>query len=165
MANRRLRYGKGKGSIEITGTQKELLEQGIRDVAPLTLHIIESELDNRVEYAKKHWIVRGDRPVESPSGKRRVIKQKSKRSIDKFETGIRIISGGNQIEGFFSNVAPYAYKIRAASYSKREDGSDSTVPEGKLVAQRTMWFPAASSVDKLVSKLADAFIKEQKKVR
>jgi hypothetical protein len=59
----------------------------------------------------------------------------------------------------------YAYKIRAASYSKREDGTDSTVPEGKLVAQRTMWFPAATAVDKLVSQLADAYIKEQKRVK
>jgi len=162
---RRLRYGKGKGSIEITGTQKELLEQAIRDVAPLTLHIIETEIDKRVEYAKKNWIVRGDRVVETPSGGRRVIKQESKRSIDKFDKGIRIIRSGNQIEGFFRNMAPYAYVMRSASYSKRDDGSKSTVPEGRLVAQTTMWLPAASAVDKLVAKLAAAYVKEQKKVK
>jgi hypothetical protein len=162
---RRLRYGKGKGSIEITGTQKELLEQAIRDVAPLTLHIIETEIDKRVEYAQKHWIVRGDRVVETPSGATRVIKQESKRSIDKFDKGIRIISGGNQIEGFFRNSAPYAYMIRAASYSKRDDGSKSTVPEGRRVAESTMWFPAATAIDKVLAQLADAYVKEQKKVK
>lgn len=165
MAKRRIRYGKGKGSIEITGPQRELFENALHETAPLTMFILESEIDNRVEYAKKHWIVRGDRVVESPDGRVRTIKQESKRSIDKFETGIRILRGGTQIEAFFSNMAPYAYSMKAASYSKREDGSKSTVPEGQLVAQRTMWFPAQQNVDKLVKKLADAYIKEQKKVR
>ncbi len=165
MAKRRIRYGKGKGSIEITGTQRDLIESALQDTAPLTLFILESEIDNRVDYAKKHWLVRGDRVVENPNGTTRIIKQESKRSIDKFTTGIRVIRGGTQIEGFFRNDAQYAYSMRAAKYSKRADGSPSTVPEGKLVAQRTMWFPAAQSVDKVIKKLADAYIKEQKKVK
>lgn len=162
---RRIRYGKGKGSIEISGTQRDLIESALRETAPLTMYILEGEIDSRVEYAKKHWIVRGDRQVETPDGRVRTIKQESKRSIDKFETGIRILRGGTQIEAFFRNDAPYAYSMKAASYSVREDGSPSTVPEGKLVAQRTMWFPAAHSVDKVIKKLADAYVKEQKKVK
>ena len=165
MAKKRIRYGKGKGSIEITGTQRELIESALHETAPLTMFILEGEIDTRVEYAKKHWIVRGDRVVESPTGRVRTIKQKSQRSIDKFETGIRILRGGTQIEAFFRNMAPYAYSMKAASYSKREDGSPSTVPEGKLVAQRTMWFPAAHSIDKVIKKLAAAYVKEQKKVK
>ena len=164
MAKRRIRYGKGKGSIEITGTQRDLIESALHETAPLTMFILESEIDNRVDYAKKHWIVRGDRVVETPTGQQKIIKQTSKRSIDKFETGIRILRGGTQIEAFFRNTAPYAYSMRAASYSKREDGSKSTVPEGKLVAQRTMWFPAKHGIDKVIKKLADAYVKEQKKV-
>jgi len=55
--------------------------------------------------------------------------------------------------------------IRAASYSKRDDGSKSTVPEGRRVAETTMWFPAATAIDKVLAQLADAYVKEQKKVK
>jgi hypothetical protein len=75
MAKRRIRYGKGKGSIEISGTQRELIESALHETAPLTMFILEGEIDTRVEYAKKHWIVRGDRVVESPTGRTRTIKQ------------------------------------------------------------------------------------------
>jgi hypothetical protein len=162
---KKIRYGKGKGSIEITGTQRDLIESALKETAPLTMFILESEIDSRIDYAKKHWIVRGDRTVESPDGRVRTIKQESKRSIDKFEKGIRLLRGGKQIEAFFSNTAPYAYSMRAADYSKREDGTPSTVPKGKLVAKRTMWLPSIQSVDKVIKKLADAYIKEQKKVK
>tara|TARA_B100000902_G_scaffold399923_1_gene473672 strand:+ start:7539 stop:8033 length:495 start_codon:yes stop_codon:yes gene_type:complete len=163
--SKRLRYGKGKGSIEITGTMKKMLEDAIRDVAPLTLHIIETELDDRIDFAKKNWNVRYGQPVTKASGETYIQKETSKRSIDKFQSGIRIIQGGKAIEGFFRNMAPYAYNIKAADYSKRENGSPSTVATGKLVADVTMWEPAKANVDKIVKKLADAYIMEQKKVK
>ena len=163
--SRKLRYGKGKGSIEITGPQKELIETAIRDVAPLTLHILETELDERIKYAKKNWNVRYGKPVTTSTGRTYIRKQQSKRSIDKFDSGIRIIQGGKAIEGFFQNSAPYAYMIKAADYSKRDNGSPSTVPTGKLVAEVTMWEPTKASIDKVVKKLADAYIMEQKKVK
>ena len=121
--SKRLRYGKGKGSIEITGTMKKMLEDAIREVAPLTLHIIETELDDRIDYAKKNWNVRYGQPVTTSTGRTYIQKETSKRSIDKFQSGIRIIQGGKAIEGFFRNMAPYAYNIKAADYSKRENGS------------------------------------------
>tara|TARA_B100000085_G_scaffold125524_1_gene114195 strand:+ start:1837 stop:2331 length:495 start_codon:yes stop_codon:yes gene_type:complete len=162
---RRLRYGKGKGSIEISGLQKKLIEEAIRDVAPLTLHILETELDDRIDYAKKNWNVRYGQPVKTKSGRTYIKKEESKNSIDKFSSGIRIIQKGKAVEGFFRNTAPYAYNIKAADYSKRKNGSPSTVPAGKLVAEVTMWEPAKSNVDKIVKKLADAYIMEQKKVK
>ena len=162
---RRLRYGKGKGSIEITGTQKEMIEEAIRDVAPLTLHIIETELDERIEHAKKNWNVRYGKPITRKDGRTYIQKQTSQRPIDKFSSGIRIIQGGKAIEGFFRNMAPYAYTIKAADYSKRDNGSPSTVPSGQLVSEVTMWQPAQANVDKIVKKLADAYIMEQKKVK
>ena len=163
--SRKLRYGKGKGSIEITGTQKQLIEEALRDVAPLTLHIIETELDERIKYSKENWNVRYGKPVTTSTGRTYIQKQKSQRSIDKFESGIRIIESGKAIEGYFRNSAPYAYMIEAAEYSKRDNGSPSTVPTGKKVADVTMWDPAKQGVDKLVKKLADAYIMEQKKVK
>ena len=160
---RRIRYGKGKASIEITGPQRELFEQALREVAGETMKVLEAEIDTRVKEAKENWIVRYGKPITNKSGRTFIRKQKSKRSVDKFTNGIRIVHGGKAIEGFFRNDAPYAYAIKPASYSKRENGSASTVAEGKNLANETMWKPAKKNVDKLVKKLADAFIADQKK--
>jgi len=160
---RRIRYGKGKGSIEIIGPQRELFEQALREVAGETMKVLEDEIDTRVKEAKKNWIVRYGKPITTKSGRTFIRKQQSKRSIDKFTNGIRIVQGGKAIEGFFRNGAQYAYAIKPASYSKRENGSPSTVPEGESLAEETMWKPAKKNVNKLVKKLADAFIADQKK--
>lgn len=161
---KKIRYGKGKGSIEIDGLFRDLFEQALRDVAPMTMLILESEVDERVKHAKKNWIVRGDRPVEE-NGRVRIEKQKSQRSIDKFESGFRILSGGKEVEAFFRNDAEYAYAIRAADYSKRDDGSPSIVPTGERIAEQTMWKPSKAGLPKLLKKLSKAYLKEQKKVK
>ena len=148
--SRRLRYGKGLGSIEISGTQKALLEEALREVAPMTVKIIEDELDKRVEFAKKEWIVR---------------KKNSKGSINKFDTGIRILQGGKEIEGFFRNMAPYAYMIKVADHSVKKNGSKTIVPVGKLLAEVSMWDAAKKDIDKVIKNLADAYIKDQRKVK
>ena len=161
---RRIRYGKGKSSIEITGPQRELFEQALREVAGATMKVLEDEIDERVEFARKNWNVRYGKPVTNKrTGITTIKKEKSSRSVDKFTDGIRIIEGGKAIEGFFRNTAPYAYAIKAASYSKRDNGSASTVSDGKSVAEETMWKPAKKNVKSLVKKLADAYIKDQKK--
>lgn len=161
--SRRIRYGKGKASIEISGPQRELFEQALREVAGETMKVLEAEIDTRVKDAKENWIVRYGKPITNKSGRTFIRKEESKRSVDKFTNGIRIVQGGKAIEGFFRNDAPYAYAIKPASYSKRENGSASTVEEGKNLAEETMWKPAKKNVDKLVKKLADAFIADQKK--
>lgn len=161
---RTLRYGKGKGSIEITGPQKELFEQALQEVAGETIKALERELDDRVEHAQKNWNVRYGKPVTNKrTGVISIQKEESKDSIDKFYTGIRILNGGKQIEGFFGNNAPYAYMIQAADYSKRKNGSPSTVPTGENVAENTMWKPAQKNMNNLIKKLADAYIIDQKK--
>ena len=160
---RRIRYGKGKASIEITGPQRELFEQALREVAGETMKVLEDEIDKRVEYAKENWIVRYGKPITTKDGRTFIKKQTSKRSIDKFTNGIRIVQGGKAIEGFFRNDAPYAYAIKPASYSKRYLQSSATVPEGESLAEETMWKPAKKNVNNLVKKLADAFIQDQKK--
>ena len=165
MAKNRLRYGKGRASIEIDGTLQTMLEKALREVAPMTMEIIERELDERVEHAKKNWLVRGNRPVQRKDGSFYTVKQESKRSVDKFTQGIRIVDGGKAIEGFFRNNAEYAYAIKAASYSKTDDGAKTILGEGAGVADETMWKPAQKAADKLVKDLADAYIKEQNKVK
>ncbi len=160
---RRIRYGKGKASIEITGPQRELFEQALREVAGETMKVLENEIDTRVKEAKENWIVRYGQPITTKSGRTFIRKQQSKRSVDKFTNGIRIVQGGKAIEGFFRNDASYAFAIKPASYSKRANGSASTVAEGKNLALETMWKPAKKNTNKLVKKMADAFIADQKK--
>ena len=160
---KRIRYGKGKASIEIKGPQRELFEQALKEIAGETLKVLENEIDNRVKHAKENWIVRYGKPITNKSGKTFIRKEKSKRSIDKFSSGIRILQGGKAIEGFFRNGAPYAYAIKPADYSRRANGSPSSVQEGKRLADETMWKPAKKNVNKLVQKLADAYIADQKK--
>ncbi len=162
---KRLRYGKGRASVEIDGALKEMLEKALREVAPMTMAIIEAELEERVEHAKKNWIVRGNRPIQNQDGSWRTVKQKSLRSIDKFTQGIRIVQGGRAIEGFFRNQAPYAYAIKVADYSKTEQGAKPKTPVGMRLAEETMWKPSRAGVPKLIKKLTDAYIKEQKKVK
>lgn len=161
----RLRYGKGKASIEIDGTLKKMIEDALRTVAPMTMKILEAELDERVAHAKKNWLVRGNRPIQRDDGSFYTRKQQSKRSVDKFTQGIRIVDGGKAIEAFFRNDAEYAYAIKAATYSRTDTGTKTTIKEGKRVADATMWEPAKKASDKLVRKLADAYIQEQKKVK
>ena len=141
--SRRLRYGKGLGSIEISGTQKALIEEALRDVAPMTMKIL-------VEFAKKEWIVR---------------KKNSKGSNNKFDTGIRILQGGKEIEGFFANNAPYAYMIKVADHSVKKNGQKTIVPVGELLAEVAMWDAAKKDIDSVVKKLADAYITDQRKVK
>ena len=160
-----LRYGKGKGSIDITGPYKSLIEEALKMVAPMTVKIIEKEIDERVSFAKKNWNVRFGFPVTSKkTGKSYIRKEQSKGSINKFKTGIRVLRGGRAIEGFFRNDAPYAYMIEAADYSRRQNGQKSTVPTGQKVSIVTMWKPAEKNVKNLIKKLANAYIAENKRV-
>lgn len=160
-----LRYGRGKGSIQIDGTLKKMLEEALQEVAPMTMHILESEIKERVKHAKKNWIVRGDVERTRKNGTKYTYKQKSDRSIDKFKTGVRLLDGGRTIEAFYSNTAPYAWVIKAGKQSKKDDGSTSSVKPGQYVARETMFKASKAGVDKLIKKLADAYIKDQRKVK
>lgn len=161
---RKLRYGKGHASIEITGPQKELFEKALREVAPEVMKVIETEIDARVKEAKKDWLVRYGKPVKTKRGTR-IVKQTSERSIDKFETGIRILSGGTKIEGYFKNTAPYAAAIVAADYSQKNNGQKTNLKKGQNLATETMWKPAQKNLDKLLKKLGKAYVDQQKKVQ
>ena len=166
---RKLRYGKGKSSIEITGPQKELFEKALKEVAGTTIKVIEDEVDARVKFAKENWLVRYGKRAEGwywtnlANTESFLLPATSKRSVDKFTTGIRILKGGRSIEGFFRNNAPYAYVIKAAKYSKTSKGTATRYEEGSLIGEETMWKPVKKNVNKLVKKLADAYMKDQQK--
>ena len=161
----RLRYGKGKASIEIEGPLNDMLMAALKEVAPFTMEIIKAEIDSRIKASKKDWIVRGNRTMTRKNGSVYVVKQKSLRSVDKFTKGFRLLDGGKTVEGFFRNDAPYAYAITVASYSKTDSGDKSIVRTGKLLAHELMWVQSKVGVPKLIKKLANAYIKEQKRIK
>tara|TARA_Y100000401_G_scaffold116399_1_gene122055 strand:- start:8075 stop:8569 length:495 start_codon:yes stop_codon:yes gene_type:complete len=160
-----LRYGRGETQVEIDGAIESMVKYTLKSVAPMTMHILESEIKERVKHAKKNWIVRGDVERTRKNGTKYTYKQKSDRSIDKFKTGVRLLDGGRTIEAFYSNTAPYAWVIKAGKQSKKEDGSASSVKPGQYVARETMFKASKAGVDKLIKKLADAYIKDQRKVK
>ena len=134
-----LRYGKGAGSIELTGELRELILKALKNTDKILLDAVEEELTKIEENAKKQWPVRQKRYG------------KSKGSKNKFSKGFRIVPPAT-IEGFIRNTAPYAFAIKA--------GSDSTtsVEEGERVAQKLVFDPAAGAAQRIVQKVADALM-------
>ena len=73
---KRLRYGKGRASIEIDGALKNA-GKALKEVAPMTLAIIEAELDERVEHAKKIGLFAGIDPSKTRDGSFRTVRNHS----------------------------------------------------------------------------------------
>ena len=135
----KLRYGKGAGSVEVTGELKDMILKALRNTDKILLDAVEEELTKIEIEAKKNWPTR-----QKKYGK-------SKGSKDKFSKGFRIVPPAT-IEGFIRNTAEYAYAIKA--------GSDSTtsVEEGKRVVVELVFNPTDKAVERLVQKVADALI-------
>ena len=51
----KLRYGKGRGSIEIIGPQKDIALAIIKQAEPEIMRVLEQELKTRENFAKKRW--------------------------------------------------------------------------------------------------------------
>ena len=142
----KLRYGKGRGSIEIIGPQKEIAMALLNEAEPMIVKVLKQELATREAFARRGW------------PKRQKRYGKSNNSRKKFEKTIRIVPP-NGIEAAFSNKAEYAWAIIAGKDSK------TTVKAGKRVADVLMWQPAKKSAKMLTEKLATAVLNPVKKVR
>ena len=131
-----LRYGKGHGSLEITGDLKRLIFKALQSSDDIMFDIIKEELDAIEANAKANWPVR-----QEQFGK-------SKNSRSRFKKGIRLIPP-NEVEGFIRNTAPYAYAIKTGS------GSSGNVEEGKRPAEELVFKPAEKAAQKIAQKIAD----------
>jgi hypothetical protein len=135
-----IRYGKGRGSVEISGKDRDMFYQIIKDADPILLEVLEDTTEKLAKQSEQQWLVRQAKYGESKGSKYM------------HRTGIRIIPP-NTIEAFVENTAPYAYAIRVG----RE--SSTNIRQGKRLADAVLWSPAKASVDKVLKEIAEKTVK------
>lgn len=143
---KRLKYGKGKSSIEIEGTQRRLIMETLRSAEPIIMLILETEVEDLKEQSEKGWLVRQPKFGESKDSK------------GKHTTGIRIIPP-TSIEAFVANTAEYAWAIRVGQNSK------TSIPKGRKIADELLWKPAKKNADRIVMEIAKRTVRQLKKVK
>ena len=142
---KRLKYGKGRGSIEIDGVQRDLILETIRAADPSIIKVLEDTVDELAKNSQERWFVR------QPKYGR------SKDSKNQHTTGIRIVPPYT-IEAFVENTAPYAWAIKAGPTS------NTNIPAGKRLAAVVLWDPARRGVDKVIERIANETIKRIRRV-
>lgn len=135
-----LRYGKGRGSVEITGSARDMYLDIIRQADPIVVSVLEDATEKLAQDSEKQWLVR-----QPKYGK-------SKGSKYAHRTGIRI-RPPYTIEAFVENTAPYAWAIKVG----RE--SSTNLREGRRLADVVLWSPAKKSVDKVLKRIAEQTVK------
>ena len=145
MGFKSVRYGYGRGSIELTGDMRGFFLGAARAAASSMVDNFEEITTELERNAQKDWPVRQKRYGRSEN------------SRDKFKTGLRIIPP-NKIQAFVSNYSPYAWAI----FSAVETRSDTTVKPGKKVADVLLWAPAKKQTEKLIESIAAEFVKKAK---
>ena len=141
-----IRYGKGRGSVELSGELKALVETLLQEAAPIAVAALKEELEPIANQARAKWPTRQPRYGRSQDSK------------DKLEMGLRVIPPAT-IEGYISNSAPYAWAIKAGGKS------DTPVSEGKRVADVQIWRPVKKGASVVAKKIADEMLKKARKAK
>ena len=94
-----LRYGKGRGSIEIDGSQRELILGTIRAADPSIVKVLEQTTEQLAKDSEERWVVRQPKYGASKGSK------------GQHKTGLRIIPPYT-VEAFVENTAEYAWAIK-----------------------------------------------------
>lgn len=135
-----LRYGKGRGSVEITGTDRDMYLQIIRDADPIIVKVLEDTTEKLAESSEEKWLVRQEKYG------------KSKGSKHMHQTGIRI-RPPYTIEAFVENTAEYAWAIKVGRTST------TNLREGRRLADAVLWSPARRNVDTVIKRIAELTVK------
>jgi len=141
----KLKYGKGRGSIEIDGIQMDLILKTIRQAEPTIISILEQETEKLAKDSEDKWLVRQKKYGESKGSKY------------KHSTGLRIIPPYT-IQAFVENTAEYAWAIKIG----RE--SSTNLREGQRLADKVLWTPARKRVDKILQEIAIQTVKNLRKI-
>ena len=141
-----LKYGKGKSSIEIEGTQRELIMTLIKQAEPILIDVLEDTVENLSKQSEQAWLVR-----QPKYGK-------SKGSKFQHSTGLRIIPPYT-IEAFVRNNAEYAWAIKVGRQS------ETNIRQGKRLADVVLWQPAKAEAQKVVQKVALEVVKKLRAVK
>ncbi len=141
-----VKYGKGKSSLEFTGTQRALILETLRSAEPIMMLILKTEIEDLKKHSERNWLVRQKKYGKSQGSK------------DKHITGIRVIPPSS-IEAFVTNTAEYAWAIRVGRESK------TSVPKGRKLADELLWKPAKKNADRIVLEIAKRTVRQLKKVK
>jgi len=140
-----LKYGKGRGSIEIDGIQRDLILETIRQAEPTIISILEEETESLSKDSEDNWLVRQKKFGESQGSKY------------KHRTGLRIIPPYT-IQAFVENTAEYAWAIKIGP------SSSTNLREGQRLADKVLWTPARKRADKILQKIAAQTVKNLRKI-
>jgi len=156
----KLKYGTERGAITVDGDQKEIINDLLKAAEPAIMAALKDQVEELENNAKKNWPVRQQRKNRNGSVKK---DSQSLRSIDAFETEIRIIPPAT-IRASVTNTAPYAYAIRAGrkSESKNAQGQTISVKAGKRVSLELMWEPAKKGTKELLQTIGKETIRRLK---
>ena len=140
-----LRYGKGRGSIEIDGSQRELILGTIRAADPSIVKVLEQTTEQLAKDSEERWLVRQPKYGASKGSK------------GQHKTGLRIIPPYT-VEAFVENTAEYAGAIKV--------GPDSTtnIRQGRRLAGVVLWDPARRGAQKVVEAIAKETVKRLRKI-
>lgn len=138
--SRVLRYGKGKSSVEISAAQHDIIMDTLRAAEPSVIKVFEDVTAELAKRSEEKWLVR---------------KKGSLGSKYMHRTGIRIIPPYT-VEAFVENLAEYAWAIKIG------EKSDTSIRQGKRLADVVLWSPARRSADTVAKKIADETIKRIK---
>ena len=140
-----LRYGKGRGSIEIDGSQRELILGTIRAADPSIVKVLEQTTEQLAKDSEERWLVRQPKYGASKGSK------------GQHKTGLRIIPPYT-VEAFVENTAEYAWAIKV--------GPDSTtnIRQGWRLAGVVLWDPARRGAQKVGEAIAKETVKRLRKI-
>lgn len=140
-----LKYGKGRGSIEIEGTQRDLILGTIRAADPSVVKVLEETTEQLAKKSQDRWLIRQPKYGRSQDSK------------GQHKTGLRIIPPYT-IEAFVENTAEYAWAIKV--------GPDSTtnIRQGRRLAAVVLWDPARRGAQKVVEAIANETVKRLRKI-
>lgn len=137
---RTLRYGKGKGSVEIKGADRDMYLEIIRAADPIVVKVLEDTTEKLAQDSEKQWLVRQPKYGQSEGSKYM------------HKTGLRIIPPYT-IQAFVENTAPYAWAIKVGRQSS------SNLRQGQRLADVVLWSPAKKSVKKVLQQIAEQTVK------
>jgi hypothetical protein len=143
MAFKTIRYGKGRGSVEIPAEYFDVFLDAVRSANAALVEEFEQATEELEQQAQADWPVRQKRYG------------RSKDSKHQFTTGLRIIPP-DRVQAFTANTAPYAWAIYAGADGK----SKTTVPPSRRVAQELLWSPAKHKAAELADRVGGEVIKK-----
>ena len=153
-----IKFGSGRGSIEVSGEVKTLIESTLKSAEKELYEGIEKEIQALKVEAQKKWPVRQKR--KNRAGK--VIPDSvSKDSRGKFRTQIRLVPPATII-GSVSNEAEYAYMIRTSEkfQSVTAEGGRVPVKDGARVVDKVLFQPGMKAAKRLAKIIAEKVMKD-----